>query len=299
MKNFDYLRPASLDEALDLLAEHGPRANLVAGGTDVLVEARKGGLEAEVLVSLTRLEDLRYIREDRDSVAIGGLTTLRDLEQSELIAAGWPALSEAVKNMASVQIRNRATMAGNVVNAAPSADTAPPLLVSEARARLVSKAGQRLVPLTEFFVGPKATVIAPGEVLTEFVLPRPAEAYSQAFYKHSRRRAMDLAMINAAVHLELEPDLATCREARIALGVAAPTPIRTPEAEARLKGQKVTAEILDRIGDASCQESACRDSLRGQAWYRQEMIRVTVRRLGLLALERARAKVDGRRGGRG
>ena len=261
-KKFSYLRPTGLAEALDLLAEHDG-AMPVAGGTDVMVNAKRGKLEAGVLVSLRRLDELRYIKEDSGRLLIGGLTTLRDLEKSALAASRLPALMDAVRNMASVQIRNVATMAGNIVNAAPSADTAPPLLVSGAEVRLVSKDGGRLVRLDEFFVGPLKSVIQPGEILTEFVIPLAKEPFGQAYWKHSRRKAMDLAMVSAAVHLELEDDLATCRRARIALGVAAPTPIRTPEAEARLEGRKVTAELLAGTGETSCDESLCRDSPAG------------------------------------
>lgn len=289
LKKFDYLQPASLDEALDLLTEHGPAAQPVAGGTDVMIDAKRKKLVADVLVSLRGLKELSYIKQEESRILIGGLTTLRDIERSDLISARLPALADAARNMASVQIRNVATVAGNVVNAAPSADTAPPLLVSGAEVRLKSKSGERTVPLDAFFIGPGKTVLAAGEVLTEFIVPIPDGPYGQAYWKHSRRKAMDLAMVGVAVHLELEADLETCRLARIALGVAAPTPIRTPEAEAKLVGQKITAELLASIGEQSCDETLCRDSLRGEAWYRQEIIRVMVRRMGLSALERARA----------
>ncbi|MEW5725309.1 MAG: FAD binding domain-containing protein [Thermodesulfobacteriota bacterium] len=290
MNKFSYLRPTSLEEALDLLVRHGRAAKPVAGGTDVIVNAKKNELEAEVLVSLRRLEELRYIREEAGRVFIGGLTTLRDLEKSELVADLLPALADAARHMASVQIRNVATVAGNIANAAPSADTAPPLLISDAKVRLVSKKGERSVALDQFFLGPGRTVLEPDEIIREFVIPKPAPPYSQAYWKHSRRKAMDLAMVSVGVHLELEDDLITCRLARLAHGVAAPTPIRTPEAEAQLQGKKITPELLDSIGERSCAETLCRDSLRGEAWYRREIIRVMVRRMALLALARARAK---------
>jgi carbon-monoxide dehydrogenase medium subunit len=289
MKTFQYLRPASLAEALDLLARHGPAARLVAGGTDVMVDFKKGGLKTDVLVSLRRLTDLRYIREGNGQVHIGGLTTLRDLERSSLVARRIPGLADAAKVMASVQIRNVATVAGNICNAAPSADTAPPLLAAGTQVRLVSPAGSRDIPLDQFFTGPRKTIRRPDEILTEFVVPIPSGPYSQAFWKHARRKAMDLAMVSVAVHLELEDDLVTCRQARIAHGVAAPTPIRTPEAEERLKGKKISPELLEGIGEASCEETLCRDSIRGQAWYREEIIRVMVRRMTLRAMERCRA----------
>ena len=228
MKEFEYLRPTTLDGALELLDRHGAEAKPVAGGTDVIVNAKRGKKVPKVLVSLRAVQELRYIRQEGDNLLIGALTTLRDLEKSELVADKLPALADAAGNMASVQIRNVATMAGNIVNAAPSADTAPPLLVSGARVKLVSTSGERLVPLDGFFTGPGQTAIQAGELVKEFQIPLPAGPYGQAYWKHSRRKAMDLAMVSVAVHLELEDDLETCRLARIALGVAAPTPIRTP-----------------------------------------------------------------------
>lgn len=275
-------------EVLDLLTKYGPRAKIVAGGTDLMVLAHKGLLKADVLISLKRLADYRCIRENGNEVRIGALTTLRDLEQSALVTDRFPALADAVRRMAAVQVRNMATMAGNIVNAAPSADTAPPLLVSGARLNLVSPSGERTVAVENFFTGPKTTIIRFGEVLTEFVLPRPAPPCGQAFWKHSRRKAMDLAVVNIAVHLDLEADLLTCRQARIAMGVAGPTPRRAPEGEASLVGRPVTPELLSQAGRNAAAESCCRDSVRGQAWYRREIIQVMVRRLGLLALERAR-----------
>jgi carbon-monoxide dehydrogenase medium subunit len=294
MNNFTYLRPATLEEALELLERHGGDAAAVAGGTDVFVKAKRRKAAPKVLVSLRRLEDLRYIRADEERVFVGGLATLRDIEQSGIVADRLPALADATRNMASVQIRNVATMAGNIANAAPSADTAPPLLVSGAEVRLVSKRGERTVPMVDFYTGSGKTVLERGELIREFVIPMGRPPYSQAYWKHSRRKAMDLAMVSVAVHLELEDDMETCRLVRIAHGVAAPTPIRTPEAEAQLVGKKIDAETLKDLGETSCGETLCRDSIRGQAWYRQEIIKVMVRRMALLALERARAKT-GRR----
>lgn len=286
---FSYLKPETLEEAIELLNRHYPRARLLAGGTDVMVQAKRGKLNADILISLNRLESLRYIREENNRVYIGGLTRLRDLEKSDLIVRRLPALADAARHMASVQIRNVATVAGNLSNAAPSADTAPPLLVSGADVKLANRNGGRVVPLNKFFKGPGQTVMNHGEILAELSIPIPHRPYSQAFWKHSRRKAMDLALVSVAFHLELEDDLETCALARIGLGVAGPTPLRTPEAENRLKGVKITPEALTDTGDASCDETLCRDSIRGEAWYREEIIRVMVRRMGLLALERARA----------
>ena len=189
--------------------------------------------------------------------------------------------------MASIQIRNTATMAGNIANAAPSADTAPPLLALGASVRLAGPAGEREVELNNFFLGPSRTVMEPGEILTGFILPLPSRPSGGGYAKVSRRKAMDLALLGVAVQIEFEQDRATCKKARIALGVAGPTPRRAPEAEEALQGRVVEAKNLKDACNLAASESACRTSLRGEAWYRREMIRVQVKRMALLARERA------------
>lgn len=288
MAELSYLRPASLEEALGLFREN-PEAVYVAGGTDVMVRYKKGALKPRALISLGRIPGLDYVREEAGAVEIGGLASLRQLELSPLIARSFPVLHDALAGMASVQIRNVATMAGNVCNAAPSADTAPPLLALDAEVVLTGPASSHQLPLGEFFLGPGRTARRPGEILTAFVLPKPLGPAGGAYHKQTRRRAMDLPLVGVAVQVELEEDLATCRRAGIALGVAGPTPLRAGQAEAWLRGRVLDEAVLARAGALCLDECRPRDSLRCQAWYRQEMIRVQVRRMGLLALERARA----------
>jgi len=286
--SFTYARPRSLEEALDLFAQAREKAAYLAGGTDLLLKYRKKEAAPGLVISLNHIPGFDLVEEDDREVRVGAGATLRVLERSALIAARFPILTDALKHMASVQIRNAATMAGNVVNAAPSADTAPPLLALGAEVVLLGKEGERRMALKDFFAGPSRTVMTPGEILTRFIIRKPAGPAGGGYAKVSRRKAMDLALVGVAVQLELEDDLATCARARIALGVAGPTPIRSPEAEEVLKGAAVNPESLARAGNLAAQESSCRDSLRGEAWYRREMIRVYVRRMGLLALKRAR-----------
>lgn len=287
MADLNYLRPSSIDQAIkDYLAAEGQAAYL-AGGTDLVLKMKKGQAGPTTIVSLTGLPGLDRI-EDRDGqIVLGGTVTLSQVLESDLVAAKLPVLSDAVGKMASVQIRNVATVSGNIANAAPSADTAPPLLALGTIVVLTGPGGRRQVPLNEFYVGPFATVMAEGEVITEFLIPDPGPRSGGAYAKLMRRAAMDLALLGVAVQLSLEDDGRTCRRAAIGLGVAAPTPIRCPQAEAVLTGQEVTEDLLRRAGEAAADEAQPRDSIRCEGWYRREMIRVFVRRMGLLALERA------------
>lgn len=288
MPGYTYLTPGTLAEATAAFYDAQGEAIYLAGGTDLMVNRRKGKLSPEVVISLNRLPGLGYIEERDGRIFIGGRITLEELNQSALIAARLPVLADATANMASVQIRNVATMAGNICNAAPSADTAPPLLALGADLVLVGLDGERVVGLEDFFIGPGLVDKDPGEILTGFVIDLPTGPHGGAYAKISRRKAMDLALVGIAVQLELESDKRTCRRARVALGVAGPTPRRAVEAEEHLNGKEINEQTLTEAGKLAAAESSCRDSLRGEAWYRREMIRVYVKRMGLKAMERAR-----------
>ncbi len=286
MDKFSYLRPTSIEEALEQYAQAEAGAAYLAGGTDLLLKYKKGQIDAGLIISLNGIPELDAIEDRGETVSIGGRVTLSQLAESSLVAQTFPVLHDAVTHMASVQIRNVATMAGNIVNAAPSADTAPPLLVLGAKLVLQGLTGRRQVELSEFYTGPFETIIQPGEILTEFILPKPKAPASGGYAKLTRRAAMDLALLGVAVQLEFEADSVTCRQAAIGLGVAAPTPIRAPRAEAFLTGRKIDEAALAEAGRIASQEASPRHSVRCEGWYRREMIKVYVKRMGLLALQR-------------
>jgi carbon-monoxide dehydrogenase medium subunit len=284
---FEYLKPQSLDEAISLLASHGEKARYVAGGTDVLVKVKERKLTPHYLISLRRIPDLAFIRRDHEGVLrIGGLTTHRMLEQSPLIAKHYPAILDAVENIGSVQIRNVATIGGNVCNAVPSADGVIPLLILGAHLTLVGPKGKRTLPLKSFFLGPGQTLIEPGEILTEFFIPPLLPASGSAYFKHTRREAMELPLLGVGMYLALAEDGRTCVKARIGLGVAAPTPIRALLAEEYLQGQEINETTLAETGKIAAKETKVRDSIRGRAWYRREMVEVLVPRVGMKVLDR-------------
>lgn len=287
MREFDYVMPTSLDEAIGLLKKHGGNAALIAGGTDVMVKIRNTRKAPGLLVSLRRLNDLNYIRKE-SGYHVGAMTTHRMLEQSSLVQSELSALHDASSCVGSVQIRNVGTLGGNLCNAAPSADTAAPLLVLDATAVLEGPEGRRRVPLTGFFTGTYKTVLEPDEILVEISIPDEMSRFGSAYWKHTRRKAMELPIIGIAVAIKLSPDQAEIVDSRIALTVAAPTPVRAYSAEDFMKGKPFSDDVLREAGRIASSKDCCsiRTSIRCEAWYREEMVRVFVPRMARLAAER-------------
>jgi len=238
---FDYLQCLTLADALAFLAQHQEKAKILAGGTDLIVKMKIGSVQCEQVISIQNIEELNYLRSDTDSLKIGAVTTLREVEGSEVVKARYSALFEAVRSMAATSVRNMGTIGGNLCNGSPAADTAPPLLVFDATVNLASKCGERIVPITEFFLGPGKTTLAVDEVLTEITIPMPGEYTGSSFLKLGRVAA-DIAKISVAVFIQRSGQ--TCSVCRIALGSVAPVPLRVPEAEAMLVGNTVTPELI-------------------------------------------------------
>jgi len=290
MHVFQYLTPRTIDEAISLMESHGERARYIAGGTDVLVKIKEKKVLPDFLISLRHIPDLAYIRHEdaRGILRIGSMTTHRMLQKSALIRGKYPILSDAVDNIGSVQIRNVATIGGNIVNAVPSADGAIPLITLGAKVRMRGPKGEREMELVDFFIGPGQTLLEHGEIVLEFVVPKLSPLTGMAYCKHTRRAAMELPILGVAMLLSLEDDGVTCSEARIGLGVLAPTPMRALNAEDILKGRKIDDALMERAGKAAAWECKARDSVRGEAWYRRAMVEVLVKRLGKRCLERAK-----------
>lgn len=287
MPSFEYLKPNSMDEAISLLESHGEKAKYIAGGTDVIVKIKEKKIAPQYLISLRHLPELSCIRRDPEGILrIGALTTHRMLEKSSLIRQHYPVITDAVENIGSVQIRNVATIGGNVCNAVPSADGVIPLLTLGTHLHLVGPKGKRTLPLKSFFLGPGQTLMEHGEILSEFFIPPLLPRTSGAYIKHTRREAMELPILGVGVVLSLAEDLKTCLKVRLGLGVAAPTPIRAYLAEEYLTGKEVNEKTLAETARIAAKETKMRDSIRGQAWYRREMVGVLVNRLGMRCLER-------------
>ena len=288
MKNFSYLMPETIDEAISLLESRGESARYIAGGTDVMVKIKEGKLSPDYLVSLKHIPAMNDLSLDKESgeLHIGALVTHRMLEKSSLIRLQYPILHDAVINIGSVQIRNVATIGGNLVNAVPSADGAIPLIAMDARVRFRGPKGEQTEDLIKFFLGPGQNILKRGEILTEIIIPPLLPRTGSAYIKFGRRAAMELPLLGVGVLLSLEEDMKHCARARICLGVAAPTPFRALEAEKFLAGKVIDEKTLEEAGRIAGEESKVRNSIRGVAWYRREMVNVQVKRMGLKCLER-------------
>lgn len=311
MINFDYLKPSSIEQAIRLLQEYGDRAVLIAGGTDVMVKIRQNKFSPEVLISLKGIEGLDYVEPYHDGMRIGALATHRQIGESPFIRKRFSALADAVDHLGSLQVRNVATIGGNISNALPSADTACPLLVFDTKIRIRGPQGERDLPLKEFFIGPGKAELKRNEVLLEFIIPPPPTNSESAYWKHARRQAMEIPILGIAMMLTVEVGNASlikeafarnadledlfnsldhseiyCREARIALGVAASTPIRVKTPEEFLRGERLNTQKLLEAGIIASKEAQPRDTMRGAAWYRRKMIEVLPKRLALRCLER-------------
>ena len=272
MLHFDYIEPTTLEEAASALSDHEVAGEIIAGGTDVLVQIKEEKLAVDRLVTLSKIPGLRMIHDDGQWINIGAMTTIRELETSDVIRKSVPVLFDAVERLGSVQIRNVATVGGNVCNAAPSADTIPALLALKAEVTYWSSNEMKTRTLREFFVGPGETVLKRGDIVTAIRFGKPHPRSAGAYLKFSRRRGMDLPLLGIAVHLQMDEDRSRCEDVTIALGVAAPTPIRVTDAEEALKGQRITEEILTRVSALASEEAKPRDSVRCSAEYRRAMI---------------------------
>lgn len=290
MIDYDYIKASSLQEVFDLLKSYGNRAELIAGGTDVMVNMKRSNTSPEVLISLRNIGELRYIRKNGD-YHIGALATHRMLESSELVRRELSALQQGAALVGSVQVRNVGTIGGNICNAAPSADTAGPLMILDAVVVLEGPEGRRRVPIDEFFIGPAETVKNLNEVLVEFEIPEQMGAFGTHYHKHVRRQALNLPIVGVAVGIRLNED-DTVADARIALTVAAPTPIRIYQAEEFLKGKPCTDDNLKEAGLIAASPECCspRDSLRCEGWYREDMIRVLIPRVAKNAVAQLRQR---------
>lgn len=306
MLRYDYHKPETIQEAIELMSQYDGSAVFIAGGTDVMVQIRGKKMAPKALISLRNIKEL--VRKNEGHIGAG--TTHRVIQKDDYIRDHLAALHDAVCNLGSVQIRNVATVGGNICNAAPSADTACPLLVLDAEAVIVGKDGERHLALEEFFVSPGVTALKKDEILKEFVVPRFGPNTGSAYIKHTRRAAMDLPIIGVAVRITLDRSdvrckdvLCTlepaskilsmfadenlrCEDVRIAMGVVAPRPIRAKKAEAALKGQVISDALLAQVSEIAASESSPRDSIRGEAWYRREMVKVLVRRAAVKAIDR-------------
>ena len=278
LPRFDYLAPKTVAEALSLLSQYQGKAKVTAGGTDLVPKLKRREIETPAyIIDLKGIPGLDYIRYDEtDGLRFGALTTIRAIETSPVIKEKFTVLAQAASSIGSVQVRNRGTVAGNICNAVPSADTAPALLTLQARLKIVSHKGERTVDIGNFFTGPNETILTNEELLEEIMVPHLPPNSRGIYLKLSPRRSMDLAIVGVAVVLISED--AICKDVRIALGAVAPTPMRAKKAERFLTGQKFSDGLVNSAAQIVSEESRPIDDHRASAEYRREMVRVLTKR---------------------
>jgi carbon-monoxide dehydrogenase medium subunit len=288
MRRFDLATPSSVDECLKLLAERGRDTKLVAGGTDLLVQMKNGVVKPARVIDLSGIPDLRVLApDDGRGLRVGAAVTARRLELDPTVRATYAALGESGALVGSVQVRNLATVGGNICNAAPSADMAPPLVALEADAVIAGPSGRRRVPIASFFTGVRRTVLAPDELLFEFVVPAPGPRSGGSYLRHTPRRELDIAVVGVASQLTLADGV--CAKARIALAAVAPTPVRAEVAERALEGQRLTPQLIERAATLAVEAARPISDQRGSADFRRHLVRVLTRRTLTTALARASA----------
>lgn len=290
LPDFTYHRVHNLSEALDLLDAHGSAARILAGGTDLLLHMKRGNVWGNPcprhLISVRKVEALNGLRMDDNHIRIGANVTHREAELSVLVKNNLGALSDAVNQLASVQIRNVATIAGNVCNAAPCADTAAPLMALGAVANIVSSRGERSLELRDLFLNPGKVDLDVQEMIKEFRIPRTPDFAASAYARVARREAMDITIVGVAVYLCCSADKKKVKAVRIALNTVAPKPIRAYEAEKMLVGAPTDAAAFEKAGEIAAAHASPRTSFRSTAEYRREMVKVFVRRALSKSLER-------------
>jgi carbon-monoxide dehydrogenase medium subunit len=279
---FDYHRAITIEEALFLLARHKGEAKVIAGGTDLLIQARNKKIKPVCVVDITSVADLDHITYDpRHGLTIGAVATIHRLATSAAVRQSCPVLSAAASQLGSPAIRNVATVGGNLCNASPSAETAQALLALHAETRIVGSEGERIVPLERFFTGPGATVLGTGELLTEIHVPVPPPGTRGVYLKHSMRGSIDLAIVNFAVVVTMEAgDSDVCRDISMVIGAVAQTPLRAYKAEEILRGKRIDGGLLSAAAQVASDEARPRaGSIRGSVEYKKKMIKFFIPKL--------------------
>lgn len=272
-----YHSPQSIEEALGLLSEYDGKGRIIAGGTDLILELERGQREGvDTLIDITRIPGLDHISEEDGWVHMGPLVTHNHCAGSKLLQRSAFALSRACWEVGAPQIRNRGTIAGNLITASPANDSITPLMALGAQVELASTGGSRTVPLKEFFTGVRGTVMRAGELMVDISFPLPDEDTHTGFYKLGLRRAQAISLVNVAVMVQLKGNVV--RDAAITLGAVAPTIIHAREAEESLLGERLTDDTIRRAGELAAKAASPIDDVRASAYYRVEMTRVITAR---------------------
>ena len=290
LPRFDYHEPSSVQEACAMLHEFQDKGALLAGGTDLLVNMKKGKASPQHVVTLSCIEEIKGIKQDHGSLRVGACATVAGLNECKEIKSDFSGLAEAAGSLGSPLIRNLATAGGNIVTARPAADLPPPLIAYGASVVLKRESGERVIPLEEFFKGPGQTSLEPGEILCNIVLREPPPYSGGGYMKLGLRKALEISIVNVAAFLALDGPSGPVREARIVLGAVAPTPMRSPSAEKAMIGERAEEALFEKAGEQAAEDARPIDDFRASAEYRREMVKALTRRALRKAYEEAKLR---------
>jgi len=273
----EYLAPRNIDRLFEGIQGRAGQVKFMAGCTNVLPNLRARAISPRILVDLTGIEEITHVREGNGVISIGALTTMTDLASSEIIQKESPILASAARQLGNPLTRNRATIGGNLADASPAADTAPPLLALEATIHTAGPEGKgREIPLDRFFLGPNKTVLDEDEIITRITIPKPKDPWKGSHIKFGLRNAMAISVASVALMLEMKENV--CRKARVALGSLSPKPIRAYLVEKELEDREITDEVLARCTVTVNQEISPISDIRGSADYRRLVAAVLLKR---------------------
>jgi carbon-monoxide dehydrogenase medium subunit len=279
LPQFNYIKAESAERAIDLLQQKGAAARILMGGTDLFVQMRNGNLAPEILVDLKKLPGMdTIVFSKKDGLTVGAAVTMNALARNPDVLKHYPLLAQAAESVASYQLRNRATIGGNLCNASPAADTAPAALVLEADLTAVGPNGERTIPIKEFFKGPGVNALEAGEFLTKINFRNQPKGWKGRYLKIGRNAGGDLAIVGAAVMGHSDKDVPSGFHFRIALASVAPTPIRVHEAEGILAQNPLTDAVIEMAADAAQEAATPIDDVRASARYRKSMVKELTRR---------------------
>lgn len=289
---FDYFEPFTIEEAGEALRRGKGQYKVLAGGTDVILQLRRRVKQYAGLVNIKRLPNIGvWSAAPGKGLHIGAATLMRELETSRAVAERFPSLLDSLKVIGSIQLRNIATIGGNLCNASPAADTAPALIALGATATFVDNGSDpKGVPVEQFFSGPGRSVLGPEGLLLWVDVPEPQGVTGDSFERLTPRGAMDIAIVSAASRVTVDRSSGRIKEVVVALGAVAPTPVRAAKAEEILRGHEPTPDLLEKAGKTAMGECSPIDDIRGTAAYRKAMVSVLVRRTLERAVERARMR---------
>jgi CO/xanthine dehydrogenase FAD-binding subunit len=285
ISTFDYKTPNAIEEAIELLWQAEGKAKVIAGGTDLVIGLRNGDHTPQSIIDITRIEELRRIGEKNGTISIGAAATHSEISSSNLVKKYAKVLSDAASEIGSPQIRNLGTIGGNIVNASPAADTIPPLMVLNAIGRVVSRAGEKEVPLSQLFKGPYETNLKPHELLVHVIFQKLPSDMRSCFIRLARRDAMAIARMSVAVVLKMEKRKKRIEDIRIAVGSVTPTPQRMSEAESFLIGKSPDEEFLQKASFKVSETMINRSGIRPSTSYKRPVVEALFVRAMRKALE--------------